>query len=671
MAVCSTIHDRAETDEAFDDPKKYEDKRKEYAALTALAATNGVELPPYELGYSKMADQTIISERDIWRSEFDGCVLSCTQFDTCVPLELMMACKSKADPDTYSERQCRTSRHAKEFEHAGWEEIANLDRFKAIERVTRHDPRVAQYLAQGKRIIDTMMLGKIKRDHKHEIERFKGRCVLRGDQMNDLSANATFSPALAESDFNCVEAVKVMRGQNEETFDAVGAYLQGNKAETETVIARAPRHYREYDEEGEEILWILAVPLYGQADAGAIWNRTWDERMRGPIECYSSDEASPCLYARVVGPNQDERVHVPVYVDDGKICSDDSPAAKAEHTRLKASLCGRFQIQFKEGLNPEHTVFLAKNIHRRSNTCTSICGRTYIEKIATRYLGAALDTYPKAWRVMPADKTLEQLYASAVRQRPEPDKSAQVDLRARVGAIGYIVPQRPDVAYPWNILSSCIVFASEEFVRAANRVLVYLLATKELPITYSRDTPGAHKLVGRADANFTAHRSTSGRVIMYGGATVMHRAQKQHCVAMSTCEAELMALSSLALDMLYVQRVLGHLGVEFEEEPVASTTDPEAHALINRVSKTWAGIPTAETDSKSAHDLCYRNSAGPSTRHVERRVFKMRELNRTKKVKVGLVPTHLMYADVLTKVLDIQAFRRCRSALMNLEAVGM
>lgn len=179
--------------------------------------------------------------------------------------------------------------------------------------------------------------------------------------------------------------------------------------------------------------------------------------MRGPIEGYSTDEAAPCLYARVVGPNQDERVHVPVYVDDGKICSDDSPAAKSEHARLKASLCGRFQIQFKEGLNPEHTLFLAKNVHRRSITCTSISGRTYIEKVAARYLDAKLDTYPKAWRVTPADKTLEQMYASAIRQQPEPDKKAQEELRARVGAIGYIVPQRPDVAYPWNLLASCII----------------------------------------------------------------------------------------------------------------------------------------------------------------------------------------------------------------------
>ena len=177
-------------------------------------------------------------------------------------------------------------------------------------------------------------------------------------------------------------------------------------------------------------------------------------------------------------------------------------------------------------------------------------------------------------------------------------------------------------------------------------------------------------MVGRSDANFTSHRSTTGKTVMYGGATVLHRARKQHCVSMSTCEAELIALADLALDLLYVQRVLEHLGVEFEMTPEAATADPEARALIDRVSTMTAGMPEAETDSKSAFDLCQRNSAGASTRHVERRVFKMRELVGARKVQLKLVTTAEMYADVLTKILDPIAFRKCRSVLMNLEAVG-
>ena len=83
-----------------------------------------------------------------------------------------------------------------------------------------------------------------------------------------------------------------------------------------------------------------------------------------------------------------------------------------------------------------------------------------------------------------------------------------------------------------------------------------------------------------------------------------------------------------------------------------------------------AGEVEAETDSKSAYDLCHRSSAGASTRHVQRRVFKMRELVSQRLVALKLVPTSEMYSDILTKILDIPAFRKCRSAMMNLEAVG-
>ena len=74
--------------------------------------------------------------------------------------------------------------------------------------------------------------------------------------------------------------------------------------------------------------------------------------------------------------------------------------------------------------------------------------------------------------------------------------------------------------------------------------------------------------------------------------------------------------------------------------------------------------------SKSAYDLCNRASAGASTRHLERRVFKMRELVTQKLVAIKLVPTAEMYADILTKILDLPTFRKCRAQMMNLEAVG-
>jgi len=131
-----------------------------------------------------------------------------------------------------------------------------------------------------------------------------------------------------------------------------------------------------------------------------------------------------------------------------------------------------------------------------------------------------------------------------------------------------------------------------------------------------------------------------------------------------------LALAALAIDMVYLVRLLTHLGVEFDCMAEAAISDPEAHAFINRVSSMIAGQPEAETDSKSAYDLCHRRSAGASTRHVERRVFKMRELVAQQMISLKLVRTHEMHADMMTKLLDLPTFRRCRSAVMNLEAIG-
>ena len=43
------------------------------------------------------------------------------------------------------------------------------------------------------------------------------------------------------------------------------------------MLARAPAGFRVTDERGVELYWLMNNPLYGQLDAGAIWNRTFNE----------------------------------------------------------------------------------------------------------------------------------------------------------------------------------------------------------------------------------------------------------------------------------------------------------------------------------------------------------------------------------------------------------
>eukprot|EP00966_Prymnesium_polylepis_P138711 3205419-Prymnesium_polylepis.1 len=94
-----------------------------------------------------------------------------------------------------------------------------------------------------------------------------------------------------------------------------------------------------------------------------------------------------------------------------------------------------------------------------------------------------------------------------------------------------------------------LTFPTEQLYVHLVRVLVYLIRTKNLGITYSAHAPHAYKLRARADSNWSEIRSTTGFVIFLAGATINNGSRRQHCISMSSCEAELIALAETAIEL--------------------------------------------------------------------------------------------------------------------------
>ena len=160
--------------------------------------------------------------------------------------------------------------------------MAKLDRLGAKTPVLADDPVV-----KGMDPCDTMWAGRCKLNPDGSVKADTARCVLRGDLHSKkyaVSANQCMSPVVRNSSMMCVDAVSCLRRQHMQPYDVTGAYLNGKQKECEQVLARPPVGFREYDERGVEILWLMWVPLYGQGDAGAIWNRTINEfRSKRPL----------------------------------------------------------------------------------------------------------------------------------------------------------------------------------------------------------------------------------------------------------------------------------------------------------------------------------------------------------------------------------------------------
>ena len=141
----------------------------------------------------------------------------------------------------------------------------------------------------------------------------------------------------------------------------------------------------------------------------------------------------------------------------------------------------------------------------------------------------------------PADACVKLVADDGVTRPADPKLYQQI-----VGSLQYAAGgTRPDIAYAVSTVVKYCHQPSELHMTAAKSILRYLKQTKDLNLTYVRDSPEA--IVGYSDADWAGdvqdRRSTSGNMFLLGGGAITWSSRKQSSVALSTVEAEYMALS--------------------------------------------------------------------------------------------------------------------------------
>ena len=101
-----------------------------------------------------------------------------------------------------------------------------------------------------------------------------------------------------------------------------------------------------------------------------------------------------------------------------------------------------------------------------------------------------------------------------------------------------------------------MAFPNRSLLRHAERVLCYLVATRDLGLRYRGDQAD---LRGSADASWEVSHSTSGQTFQYNSATISWGSKKQPSIALSSCEAEIMASSEAAKEAIYLTTFLEEL----------------------------------------------------------------------------------------------------------------
>jgi hypothetical protein len=222
---------------------------------------------------------------------------------------------------------------------------------------------------------------------------------------------------------------------------------------------------------------------------------------------------------------------------------------------------------FKAAMASRYTVtdlgearqFLGLHIIRdRSKKTVSISQAHYIERMLHRFDMA--ECRP-AYTPLAAGTTL------TASDTDDADSQLTSRYQQIIGSLMYaMLGSRPNICFAVNRLSQFSSKLTEAHLHAAQHVMCYLATTRGYQLTYGLND--ATELVGYCDSDWAAdpdtRRSTTGYTFILSGGSVAWATQKQRTVALSSTEAEYMALTECVKHAEWTISLLDQLNFEID-----------------------------------------------------------------------------------------------------------
>ena len=184
---------------------------------------------------------------------------------------------------------------------------------------------------------------------------------------------------------------------------------------------------------------------------------------------------------------------------------------------------------------------------------------------------------------------------------PEGEDGSHSNSFARLlGELQYIANAMwPDIAYTVNRLASYTANPSLQHNIAIKRILRYLARTKSHGIVYKAN-PKHQNLHGYADAaygNTERNKSITGYVFLMADGAITWCSKKQIATALSSTEAEYIALSESAREACWLRSLYNKLGLLQRElltlvlgdnkGAIAMTKNPQFHKQSKHIEIRW------------------------------------------------------------------------------------
>ncbi|GKC07260.1 retrovirus-related pol polyprotein from transposon TNT 1-94, partial [Tanacetum coccineum] len=477
------------------------------------------------------------------------------------------------------------------------DELHQFDRLKVWELVDK---------PFGKMIIKLKWLWKNKKDEDQTVIRNKARLVAKGyAQEEGIDFEESFALVAR------LEAVRIFVAHAAHKsfpiyqMDVKMAFLNGPLKE-EVYVAQ-PEGF--VDPDHPEKVYLLRKALYGLKQAPRAW---YDELSNFLMsKGFTKGTIDPTLFKIKYG---EDILLVQIYVDDIIFGSTNPKYSKRfeklMHSRFEMSLMGEMKF------------FLGLQIHQ-SPKGIFINQAKYALEILKKHnmdnchsIGTPLATKPK----LDVDLSGEPV--------------DQSDYRSKIGSLMYLTSSRPDLVQAVCYCARYQARPTQKHLKEVKRIFKYLKGTINMGLWYPKDS--GFELTAFSDADHAGcldtRKSTSGGIQFLGDKLVSWMSKKQNCTAMSSAEAEYVALSASCAQVMWMRTQLQDYGFNYNKIPLYC-------------------------DSQSAIAISCNPVQHSRTKHIHTRYHFIKEQVENGIIELYFVRTEYQLADMFTKALPEDRFK--------------
>jgi hypothetical protein len=469
----------------------------------------------------------------------------------------------------------------------------------------------------------------------NEITKHKARLNIHGGkQVYGINYYDTYAPVITWFAIRLLMAFAIMFELAMRQVDFIQAYPQA-PIEFDMYMELPQGIETKTGNSKDHVLQLLSN-LYGQKQAGRVWNQYLVDKLRNiGFEPSLIDE---CVFYK------DDIIFI-VYVDDGIFFGGDDMRITQVIKDLKDQ-----DLEVEDQGLPQD--YVGVNIKKCPNGHIEFTQRALIDNIIDD--AGLQDAYTKP---VPA-KTSQVLHAYKDSPKFE-DCDFNFQYRSIVGKINYLAQTtRPDILFATHQIAKYSSDPRREHGEAIIYLVRYLKKTRHIGLKFKPDPARGFECY--CDADFSGNwnkelapydpstaKSRSGWVIFYCGCPVLAGSKLQGMVALSTTEAEYIALSTSLRDVIPIMALLSEMR---ERGYHVIHTQPHVYCKVFE-------------DNTGALELARLPKLRPRTKHINCVYHHFREHVRQGLIKVYPISSEEQISDIQTKALPQNSFCKHRKAI--------